>query len=105
MFAVIQTMLTSLPAGRPAPLSENAVPARAMSGVVFRTVMFSDVFMAAATGPGSPGTPAIAGAGTGGGAATAAAGRSSEPATAAPVSASLRLQEAVVLTRVFMFPF
>ena len=96
MFAVDQTIETSLPAARPLPSSANFVPPGAVSGVALRTPMVAAGTDAGATGPARAGTPGITGGGIGFGSATATAGRrSSAPASVAPAIASFRLQEAV----------
>src|SRR5262245_39925279 len=106
MLAVIQTIVTSLFAGRPEPFSVTAVPAFATSGVVFRVFMFSAGLPGSTTAPASAGVPGIVGGVTAPGSAAAPVRRSSSPAAAAQVSASLRLEderarEVLVMARPF----
>ena len=69
MFAVIHTIVTSLPAGRPAPVSVTFAPAGATSGEALRLIMLAAGVPGSITGPGSAGVPGTVGAVTGVGAA------------------------------------
>src|SRR5512132_3614289 len=93
MLAVIQTIVTSLFAGRPEPFSVTAVPALATSGVVFRVFTFSAGLPGSTSGPARAGVPGIVGAVTAVGSAAATDCRSSTPAAAAQMRASLRLED------------
>src|SRR5215208_6400673 len=102
MFAVIQTIVTSLLAGRPAALIVTFVPARATSGFVFSACIVAAGCPAFTTGPGSAGTEGIAGAVTGPGSADATAGATSSASVASRPAVAARGSETDWVVVVFM---